>query len=29
VRFYSQHGFVCRGEPFEEAGIEHQEMVLG
>ena len=29
VRFYSQHGFVCRGQPFEEAGIEHQEMVLG
>jgi len=29
VRFYSQHGFMCRGEPFEEAGIEHQEMVLG
>ncbi len=29
VRFYSQHGFMCRGEPFEEAGIKHQEMVLG
>ena len=29
VRFYSQHGFMCRGESFEEAGIEHQEMVLG
>ena len=28
VPFYSRHGFVPRGQPFEEAGIEHQEMVL-
>ena len=28
VQFYSRHGFVPRGQPFEEAGIEHQEMVL-
>jgi YbgC/YbaW family acyl-CoA thioester hydrolase len=28
VQFYSRHGFVAKGQPFEEAGIEHQEMVL-
>ena len=28
VQFYSRHGFVPRGQPFEEAGIEHQEMLL-
>lgn len=28
VGFYSRHGFVPRGEPFVEAGIAHQEMVL-
>jgi len=28
VGFYLRSGFVKRGEPFEEAGIEHQEMAL-
>ena len=28
VAFYARHGFVPRGSAFEEAGIEHQEMVL-
>jgi len=27
VGFYRRAGFVARGAPFEEAGIEHQEMV--
>jgi YbgC/YbaW family acyl-CoA thioester hydrolase len=27
VGFYLRNGFTARGEPFEEAGIEHQEMV--
>jgi predicted GNAT family N-acyltransferase len=26
--FYDRLGFVVRGEPFEEAGIDHIEMVL-
>ena len=25
--FYARHGFVRRGEPFDEVGIEHVEMV--
>ena len=25
--FYSRHGFTTQGEPFEEAGIVHIEMV--
>ena len=28
VAFYRQHGFQPRGPSFQEAGIEHQEMVL-
>jgi predicted GNAT family N-acyltransferase len=28
VAFYLRSGFVKHGAPFEEAGIEHQEMVL-
>jgi predicted GNAT family N-acyltransferase len=28
-RFYARFGFVARGEPFEEAGIMHIEMVQG
>jgi len=28
VGFYQRAGFVSRGSPFHEAGIEHQEMVL-
>lgn len=28
VEFYRRHGFEPRGPAFEEAGIEHQEMVL-
>lgn len=28
VRFYSRHGFQCQGQPFEEAGLVHQTMVL-
>jgi len=28
AEFYSRHGFVPRGPVFEEAGLEHQEMVL-
>jgi predicted GNAT family N-acyltransferase len=27
VGFYLRTGFVAHGAPFEEAGIEHQEMV--
>jgi predicted GNAT family N-acyltransferase len=27
IAFYARHGFVTRGEPFEEAGIVHREMV--
>ncbi len=27
VGFYRRAGFTARGEPFEEAGIEHQEML--
>ena len=27
IRFYARHGFVARGERFDEAGIAHQEMV--
>jgi predicted GNAT family N-acyltransferase len=27
VRFYHQHGFTCRGERFQEAGIDHYLMV--
>ncbi|MCS6945945.1 MAG: GNAT family N-acetyltransferase [Sutterellaceae bacterium] len=26
VAFYTRHGFVAEGEPFEEAGIAHQLM---
>ena len=29
VRFYARHGFVPHGQPFEEAGLAHQTMVLG
>ncbi|WOJ95940.1 GNAT family N-acetyltransferase [Congregibacter brevis] len=28
VRFYEQAGFVARGQPFEEAGIQHLDMHL-
>lgn len=28
VRFYTHHGFRAQGEPFEEAGLLHQAMVL-
>ncbi len=28
VRFYGRHGFKPHGEPFEEAGLAHQTMVL-
>jgi len=28
VAFYRERGFRARGEPFQEAGLEHQEMVL-
>lgn len=28
IPFYEKLGFVCRGEQFEEAGIQHREMVL-
>lgn len=28
VRFYARHGFMAQGEPFEEAGLPHQTMVL-
>jgi predicted GNAT family N-acyltransferase len=28
VRFYGRHGFVPEGQPFEEAGLPHQTMVL-
>lgn len=28
VRFYARHGFKAHGEPFEEAGLAHQTMVL-
>jgi YbgC/YbaW family acyl-CoA thioester hydrolase len=28
VGFYRRAGFAAHGEPFQEAGIEHQEMVL-
>lgn len=28
VRFYARHGFKAHGEPFEEAGLPHQTMVL-
>jgi YbgC/YbaW family acyl-CoA thioester hydrolase len=28
VRFYARHGFVPQGEPFVEAGLAHQTMVL-
>jgi YbgC/YbaW family acyl-CoA thioester hydrolase len=28
VPFYRRHGFVADGEPFDEAGIAHQAMVL-
>lgn len=28
IAFYTQHGFVARGEEFMEAGIPHREMVL-
>ena len=28
AEFYRRHGFVPRGPVFEEAGLEHQEMVL-
>jgi YbgC/YbaW family acyl-CoA thioester hydrolase len=28
VEFYRRHGFQARGPRFQEAGIEHQEMVL-
>jgi YbgC/YbaW family acyl-CoA thioester hydrolase len=28
VRFYGRHGFQAQGEPFEEAGLPHQTMVL-
>ena len=27
VPFYERAGFGCRGEPFDDAGIEHVEMV--
>ena len=29
VGFYRRAGFTARGAPFEEAGIEHQEMIKG
>ena len=28
VRFYARHGFQPQGEPYEEAGLPHQTMVL-
>jgi predicted GNAT family N-acyltransferase len=28
IEFYRRHGFQARGPRFQEAGIEHQEMVL-
>ncbi|MCL4745184.1 MAG: GNAT family N-acetyltransferase [Burkholderiaceae bacterium] len=29
VGFYARHGFEARGVPYDEVGIEHQEMTLG